>query len=441
MTLVKLARMPSATLKVVAWAMADYANDEGAGIYPSNQTIADNCSLSRSTVIDAIAALEEAGIVVTTGRSAGGRYKDTSIRQLDTDRLLAISRGDKRLGIPAGDSVYVISAITIDGRRRDVHAIIAQAVIDAAAATETSANMGGTSPPAGPVRQPDRSARTTPPVRVADPRGPAGGPNPSKNHPGSTPLPLPPRAAPVATDEGECGNVVDDGGRTTAPPVDAGATAMAAEGSPAAPVVRIPRRWRGAETTHAALATDPALAHVAVALLPVLGTHGPPEGSEPEAYLDQLVDLLAPLAPEVVAATTRWFVDTRYRDLPALALVAPHVATLTRHRAERARRAAAMAALGAPAIDAATAARFRGTFERLAGAAAAPLLADHALVAPTASRRYALLVLPDRGTTRAVELGAMAAARAATCAAFGADVEVEVLDVGHYRRKLTTAAA
>jgi hypothetical protein len=81
-------RVPPAQ-KAVLMAMADYADDTGAGIYPAVDTIAEDTCFSRRAVQDAVAALAALEVLVCTKRSRGGR-KQTNEHSINLERVAAL---------------------------------------------------------------------------------------------------------------------------------------------------------------------------------------------------------------------------------------------------------------------------------------------------------------------------------------------------------------
>jgi hypothetical protein len=67
----KAARVSGGTL-VVLLAMADWADDDGLGVYPKQQTLADKARMSKRNVAYVLDALEEAGYIERVGKITGG---------------------------------------------------------------------------------------------------------------------------------------------------------------------------------------------------------------------------------------------------------------------------------------------------------------------------------------------------------------------------------
>jgi biotin operon repressor len=66
--------------KLVLLAMADHAQDDGTGCYPSVQRLATKTSLSRRGVQKISRRLEDAGFLVPSARIKGGRSLTTEYR-------------------------------------------------------------------------------------------------------------------------------------------------------------------------------------------------------------------------------------------------------------------------------------------------------------------------------------------------------------------------
>lgn len=70
------ATVSGSVCKLVLLALADYADDEGGGIYPSVTTICERTLLSRRAVINALDALKTTGVIAVSERSS--RYGTNS---------------------------------------------------------------------------------------------------------------------------------------------------------------------------------------------------------------------------------------------------------------------------------------------------------------------------------------------------------------------------
>lgn len=69
--------VPDSTAKFVLLALADHANDEGEGAYPSVKTICKKTNLSTATVVNALNALRTNGFTELVGRSKRETYNYT----------------------------------------------------------------------------------------------------------------------------------------------------------------------------------------------------------------------------------------------------------------------------------------------------------------------------------------------------------------------------
>ena len=79
----------ASSAKAVTLALADHANDEGEGAYPSLETLAYKTALTRQAVIKTLDALKHNGVI-----SAGGRSKWTTVNY--SVNLTTLANGSKR---------------------------------------------------------------------------------------------------------------------------------------------------------------------------------------------------------------------------------------------------------------------------------------------------------------------------------------------------------
>lgn len=94
MAMVFAGKFGTPTRKVLALALADHADDDGASIYPSIARLAEKCEIDRRTVQRQLRAFEEEGLLAVV--SLGGtRGKDTREWKFDLTKLaiLAEERG------------------------------------------------------------------------------------------------------------------------------------------------------------------------------------------------------------------------------------------------------------------------------------------------------------------------------------------------------------
>lgn len=85
------------TQKFVLLALADHADSEGGSIFPSVETVARKCSLSRSAVEKAIRALEGQGLLIRV-REGGGNC--TNLWRIDCNALNALCTPVPHTGVP-----------------------------------------------------------------------------------------------------------------------------------------------------------------------------------------------------------------------------------------------------------------------------------------------------------------------------------------------------
>lgn len=93
MSLVWDVEFPTATQMLVALKLADYANDDGASIFPANSTLAAKARCSESTVKVTLKALRSAGILRLV-RQGGNGPKDTNEWSLNVSMLIALAKGE-----------------------------------------------------------------------------------------------------------------------------------------------------------------------------------------------------------------------------------------------------------------------------------------------------------------------------------------------------------
>jgi hypothetical protein len=99
------------TAKLVLLALADYAAGDGTGIHPSLETLAWRTALPRRTLIEALRALEDAGLIRRIGRTPRGviRY------EIDVEALAA-RVPDKAPAAPSGPGRRAGTVATQEGR-------------------------------------------------------------------------------------------------------------------------------------------------------------------------------------------------------------------------------------------------------------------------------------------------------------------------------------
>lgn len=280
--LARLGRFNNPVLKNVAKAMADYANDDGAGIYPSNGTLAADTDYSQRTVVRALGDLKKLGIIRIDEQSLGGAHKDTTVRSFDLDVLRSISRGSKRHGIEAGPQ-HVVAVGSGEDKTFTLAAFKPSA--DDVSDDEIEPGTSGRPMTGSHPCQADTGDRLSPlPCQGVTPPMTGSHPN-HQEPPRSTLSPLPPR------------------GRRGEASFEIGL----AKGWSAAARAALDELRDGSVTR----------AHVATQLLdPVAGTIGPPRDVDGAAYVRQVAARLGGYSAEVLAAVADTMLATRVRDLP-----------------------------------------------------------------------------------------------------------------------------
>lgn len=92
--LVWRARLPS-TQKLVAARLADFADDDGCRVYPSNARVARECGLSDRAVREACRALEACGVLVLVAAERPGQHMPREYRfDLESLGRMEKDRGD-----------------------------------------------------------------------------------------------------------------------------------------------------------------------------------------------------------------------------------------------------------------------------------------------------------------------------------------------------------
>lgn len=88
----KSVKVMNFNLKSVCVALADHANDEGEGAYPSVETISDKTEISDVTVIACLKALKQVGIIQYVGRSKW----DTCNYTIKKDKLIEMAGWERQ---------------------------------------------------------------------------------------------------------------------------------------------------------------------------------------------------------------------------------------------------------------------------------------------------------------------------------------------------------
>lgn len=93
MTLVWDAKFPTPVAKLIALKHADCAHDNGQNVFPSNGTVARETGCSIAVVKRWNSIFDACGLLRADGRSAGGAWKNTTVRRFDLELLRALATG------------------------------------------------------------------------------------------------------------------------------------------------------------------------------------------------------------------------------------------------------------------------------------------------------------------------------------------------------------
>lgn len=98
------AKLPS-TQKLVAARLADFADDDGSRVFPSNRRVMEECGLSERTVRETMRALEQCGVLVLVALERPGQNLPREYR-IDLDALAKLSTYDESGGqqMPPGST-------------------------------------------------------------------------------------------------------------------------------------------------------------------------------------------------------------------------------------------------------------------------------------------------------------------------------------------------
>jgi hypothetical protein len=96
MSLVWKVKFPSQTQKLLMLRMADFAHEDGTGIYPAIETVATEIGVSRRQVQYAVKALEECSLVKRVEGGGKGNRK-TNVWQIENDLLVELALQEKAL--------------------------------------------------------------------------------------------------------------------------------------------------------------------------------------------------------------------------------------------------------------------------------------------------------------------------------------------------------
>jgi DNA-binding transcriptional ArsR family regulator len=458
-----LVEWPRAPLRWVAIKLADASNDEGEHIYPSVGRIERETGLSESAVRQALADLEEAGllVVVKEGSNRIGA-RSTTERSWDLEALLPIVT----TALPKNKFVPSTHVLAQDGPERDVlgrdgkptgkmlatwrvrprTADDACAYFDLTPAgwvapwlapAETVAEKGPGNGPSSADPAPTRVQVVDPTlqgmdprVQVVDPRVQVVDPirkryiqDPSLKKNTPPPVPEVAPAAPAATAGG--GGFENQEGQAKAGP-------------------RLPKRWVEATSTVAELLTGRRKALTEAVVLPLLNRLGPPEGSTPDAYVRALAHACDgienpadwPALVEAVAAG-------RARDLPPLMHAKAQIETVRRSALLRAADRDAMAALALPEptpVEAAAWIRIQAEFAGLTSPAAAEIyLRQSRAVGLIGAGRVVTLIVGTSSLRKAIAMSHSSTLHAAFARALGRHVEIEVVEAARYVARVPSA--
>ena len=89
-------RFPTQTQKLIMLRMADYANDDGDSVYPSNDQIARQCGCTKRGAQYILRGFHNSGLMVVTEEGGGGP-KTTNKRKIDVDLLIDIALANRTL--------------------------------------------------------------------------------------------------------------------------------------------------------------------------------------------------------------------------------------------------------------------------------------------------------------------------------------------------------
>lgn len=90
MGMVWRAKLPSGTQKLVAARLADFADDDGCRVFPSNARVARDCSISDRAVRDAMRGLEDIGVLILVAVERPGQHMPREYR-FNLDALVALA--------------------------------------------------------------------------------------------------------------------------------------------------------------------------------------------------------------------------------------------------------------------------------------------------------------------------------------------------------------
>lgn len=227
-----LAEFPRAAMKTIALKLADCADDDGEGIYPSVARVSRETGCAESTVREVLAAFEECGLLIVVSAGTGNRFnRSTTIRRFDLIKLLSLCAVDHRNGTftpPTHCMRQFETGETRENKKGEQVRVLVWRIVprgpDDPSVYDKVAPPGFTPPVSGGAEGSAPPESGGVPLRRADPTPPVSGGCPSGertltlNEPSNELPPLPP---------------VEDGGRergdTTSISVDEKARPKAAE--------------------------------------------------------------------------------------------------------------------------------------------------------------------------------------------------------------------
>lgn len=96
MSLVWEVRFPTQGQKLVMLRMADFANDEGDSVFPSNSQVAEQCGLTKRGAQYILRGFHNCGLMVIT-KEGGSGPKSTNQRKIDVDLLIELALANRTL--------------------------------------------------------------------------------------------------------------------------------------------------------------------------------------------------------------------------------------------------------------------------------------------------------------------------------------------------------
>lgn len=103
MGMVWRAKLTSGTVKLVAARLADFADDEGGRVFPSNARVARDCAISDRAVRDAMRALEAIDVLILVAAERPGQHLPREYR-FNLDALAALAEAADPAEMAGGTS-------------------------------------------------------------------------------------------------------------------------------------------------------------------------------------------------------------------------------------------------------------------------------------------------------------------------------------------------